>query len=107
MLFWGFSIELVPSNDSNVASKNEDIEVGASLHVVESTIHEEKLMLKMKFLPFCTFVCQNGLPILMNDGIPLFEKYAINQLTKWKVSDRAVRKWVLFFQGWEKYCMSP
>jgi hypothetical protein len=79
MLFWGFSIELVPSDDSNIPSKHEDMEVGTSLHVVESTIHEEKLMLKIKLLPYmvCTFVCRNGLPILMTDGIPLFEKYAI------------------------------
>ncbi|KAL3793905.1 hypothetical protein ACHAW5_007068 [Stephanodiscus triporus] len=109
MLFRGFCIELVPSNDSNVANEHKDMEVGASLHVVESTQYEEKLMLKMKFLPYMvrTFICRNGLPILMNDGIPSFENYAMNQLAKWNVSDEAVRKWMPFFQGWSKYCTSP
>ena len=109
MLFRGFSFELVTSDDSNVAHQHEDMDVDASPHADGSTVHEEKLMLKMKFLPYMvrTFICRNGLSILMNDGIPSFESYVIAQLTKWKVSDIFVRKWLLFFKSWAKYCTSP
>ena len=109
MLFRGFSFELVTSDDSNVAHQHEDMDVDASPHADGSTVHEEELMLKMKFLPYMvrTFICRNGLSTLMNDGIPSFETYAIAQLTKWKVSDDSVRKWLLFFKSWAKYCTSP
>ena len=109
MLFRGFSIELVPSEGSIAADENEDIDMSDCQSSEEDTIvNEEKLMLKMKFLPYMvrTFVCRNGLSTLMIAGMPSFEQYAIGQLTKWKVSDEAVEKWLPFFKSWGRYCSS-
>ncbi|KAL3827649.1 hypothetical protein ACHAXA_000522 [Cyclostephanos tholiformis] len=108
MLFRGFSIEIVPSDDSIVMDEHEDFDMNECQRTEEDTVNEEKLMLKMKFLPYMvrTFICRNGLSILMNAGIPSFEQHAIGQLTKWKVSDEAVEKWLPFFKSWAKYCTS-
>jgi len=105
MLFRGFSIELVPTDDSN-ANAPESLGWGTSEVDAKSIATEEKLMLKMKFLPYMvrTFICRNGLSILQSSGVAVFENYAISQLSKWKLSDAAVSKWMPFFKGWAKYC---
>ncbi|KAL7543626.1 hypothetical protein ACHAXR_012913 [Thalassiosira sp. AJA248-18] len=110
MLFRGFSIELVPAGgDISKNNETEKTDVDASIVDVESIGSEEKLMLKMKFLPYMvrTFICRNGLPILRRSGEQAFENHAIKQLSKWGVSDASVRKWMSFFKGWAMYCSSP
>ena len=133
MLFRGFSIELLSEEDVNVQgdNKNDNPEGSGNMrlrngdistphHTDTSTgtggipnsnssiIKEEKLMLKMKFLPYMvrTFICRNGLSILHKSGIPAFENYAIGQLTKWQISEMGMTKWMPFFRGWALYCQS-
>lgn len=110
MLFRGFGIELVPTDDENDNSnKPKKMDMKESLDIVEVNENEEKLMLKMKFLPYMvrTLICRDGLPSLQTSGAAAFEYYAIGQLSKWKVSGASVRKWMPFFQGWARYCSSP
>lgn len=68
----------------------------------------EKLMLKMKFLPYMvrTFICRNGLSILQKSGSSAFEQYALNQFVKWEMSEGSREKWFPFFRGWALYCQS-
>lgn len=113
LLFRGFSIELVPSTtdqDTRIETNREsmDMDVDTPMCAMSSNANDEKLMLKMKFLPYMvrTFICRNGLGILQSSGIGAFENYALNQLRNWKVSDISVRKWMPFFQGWARYCSS-
>ena len=113
MLFRGFGIELVPTDDDNRSRSSEcksmDLDTAPSAAEEASDMSEEKLMLKMKFLPYMvrTFICRNGLSILQQSGIEAFENHAISQLLSWKVSDESVRKWMPFFKGWARYCSSP
>ena len=120
MLFRGFSIELVtnssPSDDDGIkasALKGMDIDTTATPVLpiprpLNNTDNGEKLMLKMKFLPYMirTFICRNGLHILTNTGISAFENYAITQLSNWNMSPQAMNKWLPFFNGWATYCSS-
>ncbi|KAL7554484.1 hypothetical protein ACHAWF_018320 [Thalassiosira exigua] len=108
-LFRGFSIELVSTSDLDNSSGLNDMVVDETTQSADPEANEEKLMLKMKFLPYMvrTFICRNGLSILQGSGDVAFVNYAISQLTKWHVSDASMRKWVPFFRGWAKYCLSP
>eukprot|EP00986_Skeletonema_menzelii_P016044 scaffold13319_cov142-Skeletonema_menzelii.AAC.2 len=107
-LFRGFCIELIANgdDDQNISPNNEA--ESNSLSCIEQSNREEKLMLKMKFLPYMvrTFICRNGLPVLQNSGGVAFEKYAMGQLTRWEVSDVSMKKWISFFKGWSHYCTS-
>lgn len=113
LLFRGFSIEIVPSTaDQYTRVENScdvmDTDVDPPMCTMNSNPNDEKLMLKMKFLPYMvrTFICRNGLGILQSSGIGAFENYALSQLRSWKVSDMSVRKWMPFFQSWARYCSS-
>ncbi len=116
MLFRGFSFELVTAagtdQDNHILEGEPEVmDVDVSMcSTAESNNYasEERLMLKMKFLPYMvrTFICRNGLRILQSSGIDAFENYALAQLTSWKVSDMSLKKWMSFFQGWAEYCSS-
>lgn len=108
MLFRGFSIELVPTGVYD-ASADCGQKITNAAHGSPLDIDDEKLMLKMKFLPYMvrTFICRNGLSIIQRSGISAFENHALTQLTKWGMSDDSVRKWMPFFKGWAKYCLPP
>ena len=110
-LFRGFSIELVPEKgavDDGVQLADAFAETTTAGTELQPD-NEEKLMLKMKFLPYMvrTFICRNGLSTLQTSGVAAFEHHVIAQLTKWKASDASVSKWMPFFQGWARYCSSP
>jgi hypothetical protein len=104
-LFRGFCIELVADSDND--QHISPFEAGSSAPCIAQSNHEEKLMLKMKFLPYMirTFICRNGLSTLQSSGVVAFEKYAMGQLTRWEVS--SMTKWLPFFKGWAIYCTSP
>lgn len=106
-LFRGFCIELIADGDDDQNLIPNGMESN-SFQCIEQSNHEEKLMLKMKFLPYMvrTFICRNGLSTLRSSGSVAFEKYAIGQLTRWEVSDASMTKWVPFFKSWALYCTS-
>lgn len=112
-LFRGFSIELLNfAPDEKLVKRQES---SASIEAALDHVHlnqkvsssEEKLMLKMKFLPYMvrTFICRNGLSKLQVSRIA-FEEFALNQLVKWKVSEEGINKWMPFFKGYAKYCQN-
>lgn len=105
-LYRGFSIELLLSNDSDA---DMEIDCAQAGEVDEGSQTQEKLMLKMKFLPYMvrTFVCRNGLRILQDSGSAAFENFAATQLSRWRVSNAAQKKWMPFFRGWAVYCTAP
>ena len=107
-LFRGFVIEIIADNNRNQrlpASEADGVIDRCMLH----TNREENLMLKMKFLPYMvrTFICRNGLSILQSSGVAAFEQYAVGQLSRWKVSQVSMKKWLSFFKCWSTYCTSP
>jgi len=106
-LFRGFCIELISDSDDDQNLSPNEAE-NNSIPYIEQSNREEKLMLKMKFLPYMvrTFICRNGLSTLQSSGGIAFEKYAIGQLTKWEVSDASMTKWLSFFKSWSLYCTS-
>ncbi len=104
-LFRGFCIELIAneSEDRNSSPREcNHCPDTAQFH------HEEKLMLKMKFLPYMvrTFICRNGLSTLQNSGVVAFENFAVGQMKRWDVSDSSMKKWLPFFKAWSIYCTS-
>ena len=116
MLYRGFSIQLIPEDQAGRDNESDDKVVNKALELVRLKSNdstggeiEEKLMLKMKFLPYMvrTFICRNGLTTLTKSGVAAFEHYALNQLTKWDMSQTAMDKWMPFFKGWALYCQSP
>eukprot|EP00581_Thalassiosira_minuscula_P018472 CAMPEP_0183726252 /NCGR_PEP_ID=MMETSP0737-20130205/22870_1 /TAXON_ID=385413 /ORGANISM="Thalassiosira miniscula, Strain CCMP1093" /LENGTH=1250 /DNA_ID=CAMNT_0025957549 /DNA_START=32 /DNA_END=3784 /DNA_ORIENTATION=+ len=118
MLFRGFSIELVCADDEtdgkidNPPDKSLDwnnspmTTDGCEELNNNVNVDEEKLMLKMKFLPYMvrTFICRNGLSVLQTSGAAAFEHHAIGLLSRWQISDASTKKWMPFFGGWAKYC---
>ncbi len=106
-LFRGFCIELISDTDDDQNLFPNGTESN-SFQCIEQSNHEEKLMLKMKFLPYMvrTFICRNGLSTLRSSGSVTFEQYAIGQLTRWEVSDASMTKWLPFFKSWSLYCTS-
>jgi len=106
-LFRGFSLELIPEDEvEEEVSLNNALE---SVHLKnEHGAEDGELMLKMKFLPYMvrTFICRNGLSI-MEKSRAAFEDYALNQFTRWGMSETALYKWMPFFRGWAMYCQSP
>ena len=107
-LYRGFSIELLPSNGSDACDMEIDCATVGE-RGGEGGQTQEKLMLKMKFLPYMvrTFVCRNGMRILQDSGSAAFENFAATQLSRWRMSNAAKNKWMPFFRGWAVYCTAP
>lgn len=112
-LFRGFSLELIPEDavEEEVCTEGDKSLNNAleSFHLKsEHSAEENGLMLKMKFLPYMvrTFICRNGLSI-MEQSRDAFEDYALNQFTRWGMSETVLNKWMPFFRGWAMYCQSP
>ena len=106
-LFRGFCIELIADSDDDQNFSMSEAESNSAPCIAESN-HEEKLMLKMKFLPYMvrTFICRNGLSTFQRSGSGAL-KYAMGQLTRWEVSEASMTKWLPFFRCWAIYCTSP
>ena len=106
-LYRGFSIELFPSDGGDECDMEIDCALAEGVGKDNQT--QEKLMLKMKFLPYMvrTFVCRNGLSILQDSGSAAFENFAATQLSRWRMSNAAKKRWIPFFRGWAVYCTAP
>lgn len=106
-LYRGFSIELITDDEGSThydKDNNRTISDSTSFEEIHSTMtdtdsneKQNMLMLKMKFLPYMvrTFICRNGLSILMKSGNAAFERYALSQLTRWKISQSSIDKWMI------------
>lgn len=113
-LFRGFCLEFgdwddndVPTSDHHISKPVSVCSSAADMELVDDdeSTNTGALMLKMKLLPYMvrTFACRNGLRIIKQSGAGPFQRFCVDLLNKWQVSDEAKQKWLPFFQAWGEY----